>query len=178
MSNLISSDATKIATSYWGCMFHWGGWCSVTTIVIAVQSAPLLGYGIRCVLVIIVFMPTSYFLSKHIKVAYKGMMSFHKRKTHGRKSASNSRGESIRAENSNWLEIINATTGATMAAISTNAEDITLWHYSVNAVFPGILHLRGEGHRSQDFYLPFMVCTVAKFNGAYTGHKHSECSRY
>ena len=63
MSNLISSDATKIATSYWGCMFHWGGWCSVATIVIAMYNLhSLLGFGAYAgVLVIIVFMPASYF---------------------------------------------------------------------------------------------------------------------
>ena len=109
MSNLISSDATKIATSYWGCMFHWGGWCSVTTIVIAMYNLhSLLGYGAYAgVLVIIVFMPTSYFLSKRIKVAYKEMMSF--RDKRGKRMVENLRAirvvKAFGAENSTWLEI-------------------------------------------------------------------------
>ena len=72
-----------------------------------------------------------------------------------------------------------------MAAISTNAEYmqhcvVKYWtRLSQRCIFPGILHLRGKGHSSQDFYLPLMVCIAAKFNGAHTRHdnKHSERSR-
>jgi ATP-binding cassette, subfamily C (CFTR/MRP), member 1 len=78
MSNLISSDSTKIATSFWACMIHWGGWCSVGTIVIAMYNLHfLLGYGAYAgVFVILIFMPLSYFLSQRIKVVYKKMMSY------------------------------------------------------------------------------------------------------
>ena len=46
-----------------------------------------------------------------------------------------------------------------MAAISTNVEHmqhcvVKYWaRISKRCIFPGILHLRGKGHRSQDFYL-------------------------
>ena len=70
-----------------------------------------------------------------------------------------------------------------MAAISTNAEYmqhcvVKYWTRLVNAASFLVFSILGE--RPQPRFLPpFMVCTVAKFNGAYTGHnnKHSECSR-
>ena len=109
MSNLVSSDASKIANSFWGCMVHWGGWCSVGTIVIAMYNLhSLLGFGAYAgVLVILLFMPTSYYLSQYIKTVYKKMMSY--RDKRGKRMVENLRAirilKAFTAETAAWNDI-------------------------------------------------------------------------
>ena len=78
MSNLLSSDACNIPNSYWVPMFHWGTWCSILTTGVSLYNLYLLlgpaafgGLAIICIL-----LPCAYCSSRHIKAAYKKMMSF------------------------------------------------------------------------------------------------------
>ena len=78
MSNLLASDASRIATSFWVPMFHWGTWCSVLGTGVSLYFLFLLlgNAAFGGLAVICLFLPSSYFTSKYMKQSYKKLMTF------------------------------------------------------------------------------------------------------